>query len=78
MNSGTWSCTITDGAGCTSSVSFTITDPPALTANATVVNEIECNGGQALVNISASGGTGGYAGTGDVNSHCRILYLYSK
>lgn len=68
LNSGTWLCTITDGAGCTSSVSFTITDPPALTANATVVNEIECNGGQALVNISASGGTGSYAGTGDVNT----------
>ena len=61
---GFQSFTVTDALGCANTTSITITQPSALTASATVSTPIACHGGLANVNVSASGGTAPYNGTG--------------
>jgi gliding motility-associated-like protein len=57
---GSYSCTITDSKGCTVQKTFTITQPPVLTATTTQVN-ILCNGGNnGSTTVTASGGTTPY------------------
>ncbi|HLP11186.1 MAG TPA: T9SS type A sorting domain-containing protein, partial [Flavobacteriales bacterium] len=60
---GTYSYTVTDANGCTSSTSVTITEPTALSASSTA-GTILCNGGSASVVVGATGGTPSYSGTG--------------
>ncbi len=60
---GTTSYTVTDANGCTETVSVTLTEPTPLVLSSTAGN-ILCNGGNASVVISATGGTGPYTGTG--------------
>src|SRR5262249_9793960 len=55
--------TVTDANGCTSDVTVTLTEPPALVASETH-GEIVCHGQTASVTISATGGTPNYTGTG--------------
>ncbi|TND10553.1 MAG: hypothetical protein FD123_195 [Bacteroidetes bacterium] len=60
LTAGTYTCTISDGAGCTGTQTVTITEPSALTASATQT-DVSCNGGtngQAVT--TAGGGTGFY------------------
>ena len=60
LAAGTYSCTVTDASGCSSTSSFTLNDPPQLTASAAGFN-VTCFGacdGQ-VVTIPA-GGTGTY------------------
>ncbi|MFZ9582206.1 MAG: gliding motility-associated C-terminal domain-containing protein, partial [Crocinitomicaceae bacterium] len=59
--------TIIDANGCTATTTITVTQPAVLTATATIINPILCNGGQATVQVSANGGTTPYAGTGIFN-----------
>ncbi|MFN5984813.1 MAG: beta strand repeat-containing protein [Fluviicola sp.] len=62
LTAGTWTCTVTDAGGCSSSVNFTITHPTAITLTALSQTNVTCNGGSngaAHVN-PASGGAGGY------------------
>jgi gliding motility-associated-like protein len=57
---GTYTCTISSPAGCSITQSFTITQPPALTASGTHVNEL-CNGGNnGTATATPAGGTGPY------------------
>jgi len=59
---GTWICTATDANGCTTSKSFTITQPTALTMTTASQTNVSCNGGSngaATVN-TPTGGTGTY------------------
>jgi len=63
VNAGPYSFTVTDNNGCTAFVNGNISQPSALTASA-VNGTINCNGGTTTVNISASGGTAPYFGTG--------------
>ena len=61
LPAGSFTCAITDNAGCTSSVSVDITEPTAVAGTATEIVSILCNGGgtaSALAN--GSGGTPGY------------------
>jgi hypothetical protein len=61
LSAGTYTAFITDANGCTSSSSATITQPSALTASASPLNNVWCNGGsngRAVAN--ASGGTPPY------------------
>ncbi|HLG04151.1 MAG TPA: T9SS type A sorting domain-containing protein, partial [Bacteroidia bacterium] len=54
LSAGTYTCTTTDGNGCTMATTFTITQPPALTAT-TSQTDPNCNGannGTASVNVS--------------------------
>ena len=60
---GTYTYTVTDTNGCTASTSLTITEPTALSDTA-IATSILCNGGTALVTVSANGGTAPYTGTG--------------
>jgi GH43 family beta-xylosidase len=61
LTAGSWTCTVTDANSCTSSQSFTITEPAVLSAS-TMQTNVSCNGGNngdAMVMVS--GGTPGYS-----------------
>lgn len=61
LAAGTYSVTVTDAAGCTSSSSATVGTPSALSANATGSN-ISCNGAaDGSASVSVSGGTTPYS-----------------
>lgn len=58
---GTYTCTITSAPGCTTTQSFSITQPSLLTASASVTN-VSCNGGSnGAASVSVSGGTAAYS-----------------
>ncbi|MFN8299670.1 MAG: choice-of-anchor L domain-containing protein [Chitinophagales bacterium] len=60
LAAGTYSVTVSDGAGCSAITSKTITQPTAIAITSTQTN-ILCNGGSTgAINISVSGGTGAY------------------
>lgn len=60
LSAGTYNCTVTDANGCTSVVSVTITQPPALTASSTQ-NNVTCNGGNnGSATASMNGGSAPY------------------
>lgn len=57
---GAVSALVTDAGGCTDTETFTITEPPAMTSNTTLVHDScfgQCNGSASL---SISGGSGNY------------------
>lgn len=57
---GTYTCTISNTAGCTASQTFNITQPPPITATGTQTNVL-CNGQcTGAASVTASGGTGTY------------------
>ncbi len=59
--SGAYTITVRDTNNCESTVSFNITEPDALSASVTTVNNISCNGGiNGSVSLLASGGTAPY------------------
>ncbi len=60
LTAGTYTITVKDANGCTSSASVIITQPTALTAGTTVV-PVKCNGGNTgSATVTAGGGTGAY------------------
>jgi gliding motility-associated-like protein len=56
---GTYTCTVTDANGCTTTRTFNITQPPALTASA-VSTPATCGNNNGSATVTASGGTGPY------------------
>ncbi len=60
---GTYTFNVTDANGCTASTTITIAQPAVLVASSTAT-AILCNGGSSTVNVSATGGTAPYTGTG--------------
>jgi gliding motility-associated-like protein len=58
LPAGTFTCTITDANGCNSTMSFTITEPTAVTSSVSVVDATCLTPGSATV--APSGGTGPY------------------
>jgi hypothetical protein len=77
VSAGTYSYTVTDANGCTSTTSITVTEPALVaTSNSIVVQynpqptatssstPILCNGGTSVVTVSGAGGVGSYAGAG--------------
>ncbi|OAZ02840.1 MBG domain-containing protein [Flavobacterium succinicans] len=59
---GTWTCTVTDANGCTSTQNFTITQPPAISVTPASQTNVSCFGGSngaATIN-TPTGGAGGY------------------
>ncbi|MEO8150883.1 MAG: T9SS type A sorting domain-containing protein [Bacteroidia bacterium] len=63
VNAGTYTYTVTDVMGNTSTANVTINQPPLLVASSSAT-AISCNGGSATVTVSASGGTPPYSGAG--------------
>ena len=59
---GNYTVTVTDDNGCTfTTPAVTITEPTALTATATKVQDVQCNGAaDGIISVSASGGTPNY------------------
>ncbi|MDQ3110463.1 MAG: SprB repeat-containing protein, partial [Bacteroidota bacterium] len=57
---GTYTCNVTDANGCTTSVSFTVTEPTALTVITPVAPPVICAGANINLSASASGGIPGY------------------
>ncbi|MCF8451142.1 MAG: hypothetical protein K9G49_14810, partial [Taibaiella sp.] len=61
LAAGTYSVTVTDANGCTTTTSKTITQPAALTASATSTN-VNCNGGaNGTIDLTVAGGTTAYS-----------------
>ena len=52
---GNYAVTVTDASNCEESLSFTLTEPPAIIATSTTV-DVACFGGTGSANINASGG----------------------
>ena len=67
---GTYIVTVTDKNGCTSIGSITLSDPPVLNANVTVVDEVcpDQNNGQAKVNLVSGNGPFVYAWSNGFNT----------
>ena len=63
LPAGTYTVTVSDASGQVKSTFCTITQPTLLVASASV-GTILCNGGTTTVNVSATGGTAPYTGTG--------------
>ena len=60
-NSTTYSCVVTDGQGCTATVSYTLTQADSLHVTASISNEISCNlDNDGKLTATATGGTPGY------------------
>ena len=61
LAAGTYTVTVTDANGCTSTSSVTITEPAVLTASSMVDNQVSCNGfTDGGATASATGGTTAY------------------
>ncbi len=61
LTAGNYSVTITDAASCEKTQSFTITQPPALSAFQRFITNVTCNGGtNGSAAVSVTGGTGAY------------------
>ena len=61
---GTHNFTVMDAFGCANITSVTVSEPPVLSSSATITAPVLCQGGMATVNVTASGGTTPYTGTG--------------
>jgi gliding motility-associated-like protein len=64
VSAGTYNYTVTDANGCASTTTIVVTEPAILAASSVLTTPIACNGGTAVVTVSATGGTGPYTGTG--------------
>ncbi|SFT54150.1 gliding motility-associated C-terminal domain-containing protein [Lishizhenia tianjinensis] len=62
LTAGTYTCTVTDANGCTTSISATVTQPSgALTANISSISNVNCFGdATGSATVTASFGTPGY------------------
>ncbi len=63
VSAGSYSYTVTDANGCSSTTGANISQPAQLTASANDIT-IPCSGGSGTVTVAASGGTAPYTGTG--------------
>jgi hypothetical protein len=65
FGASTHTISVTDANGCVGAITNAmITEPAILTASASVTTPILCNGGNAIINVSASGGNGSYSTIG--------------
>ena len=61
LSPGSYSVTVQDGNGCTSSTSFSISQPSAITPSVASTSDVTCTGtSDGAASISASGGAGSY------------------
>ncbi len=60
LGAGTYTVTATDNKGCTEEQTVTLNEPPLLTSDLTLVNNIDCYTPQGTVDLSVDGGTPGY------------------
>ena len=61
LAAGTYTVTVTDANSCTTTQSFTLTEPSVLVASAGSQTNVSCNGGSnGSATVNATGGAGGY------------------
>ena len=60
LAAGTYSVTVTDGAGCSAIASHTLTQPAAITVTKSTTNVLCYGATTGSINITVSGGTGAY------------------
>ncbi|AOC96677.1 PKD domain protein [Flavobacterium anhuiense] len=61
LTAGTYTVTVTDSNSCQATRSFTISEPPALTASNGGQTDVSCNGGSnGSATVNVTGGTGTY------------------
>jgi hypothetical protein len=61
LSEGIYNITVIDSNGCTAIDTVSISEPPPLTANAQMINNVLCNGqANGTAAVTASGGTGAY------------------
>ncbi|NDA21963.1 MAG: hypothetical protein EBZ09_13095, partial [Betaproteobacteria bacterium] len=77
VTAGTYTYTVTDVNGCNASTTLTVTEPTLLTASINILNPIACNGGAAVIEVVASGGTPNYIGTGPVSGLTAGTHTYT-
>ncbi|MBK9543455.1 MAG: T9SS type A sorting domain-containing protein [Bacteroidetes bacterium] len=78
LAAGTYTYTVTDFNGCTTTCQATITEPAVLVASCSVVSHVSCNGGSdGSASVSASGGTAPYTGTGSFTGLAAGSYTYN-
>ena len=63
VTSGNYTYLVSDANGCTATTDITVSEPTLLSSNSTS-GSILCFGGTTTVNVTASGGTAPYTGTG--------------
>ena len=61
---GNYTYTITDNQGCTASGGLAINQPAVVVVTATLVSPVFCSNSTATYNVTATGGTAPYSGTG--------------
>ncbi|MXV53239.1 DUF11 domain-containing protein [Pedobacter sp. HMF7647] len=62
LSAGSYTCTVTDAQGCTTTATAVITKPEALTALISLQTNVACNGGNdGVVAVQPSGGTPPYS-----------------
>jgi hypothetical protein len=64
LSASSYTVRVSSYAGCTTTATFTITQPDALTVNLSA-DDMICRGGTTTVHVNANGGTLPYTGTGD-------------
>jgi gliding motility-associated-like protein len=63
LNAGTYTVTVTDANSCSNNTSIALAEPTAITTTGVITN-VSCNGGlNGSINITVSGGAGGYTFT---------------
>jgi gliding motility-associated-like protein len=67
VSAGTYSLTLTDGAGCTSTYSYTVTEPAELTLFADIVQPVCGGDSTGTITIAANGGVSPYSFAIDSN-----------
>ncbi len=74
---GSYTFTVTDANGCTTTASATITEPPQLALSESHTDNL-CNGNcNGTVTLSATGGVPSYTYSGSMNSLCAGTYTYT-
>jgi gliding motility-associated-like protein len=58
LSAATYTVTVTDGSGCSNTLTVTISEPPALVASAGTINAANCGSTDGSASVNASGGTG--------------------
>ncbi|HKC66814.1 MAG TPA: T9SS type A sorting domain-containing protein, partial [Bacteroidia bacterium] len=76
ISAGTYSYTVTDNNGCTSTTTVTVTEPTVLMASSTS-GTIACNGGSTSVTVTETGGTSPFTGDGVMTNISAGTYSYT-
>ncbi|MEO8149104.1 MAG: T9SS type A sorting domain-containing protein [Bacteroidia bacterium] len=61
LPAGTYTVTVTDANGCTTTCSLSVTQPPVLSCNVVLIQNETCNGHNGQLQVNATGGTSPYS-----------------